>query len=63
VLGWASNFKVLNLVTYNVFWVGRGRFKLETMPLNISWKKFQEKITNALASSFLYGSRYLVADQ
>jgi hypothetical protein len=32
---------------------GGGSPELETMPLNTSWS--QETITNALASSFLYG--------
>jgi hypothetical protein len=32
-----------------------GMVELETMPLNTSWSKFQEKIMIALASSFLHG--------
>ncbi len=31
------------------------------MPVNISWSKFQEKITNALDSSFLYSEYNLVS--
>jgi hypothetical protein len=31
-----------------------GGVELETMPLNTSWSKFHEKMTNAFASSILY---------
>jgi hypothetical protein len=49
--------------TVCIYLVTRGRVKLETMPLNISWSKFQKKITTALASSFLYGVTYEDAER
>ncbi len=41
--------------TLSAFTLSQGaRVELETMPLNISWNDFQEKITNALASYLIY---------
>ncbi len=40
-----------------------GRVLLETMPLNTSWSKCHEKIMNALASSYFYGSSILLCDE